>query len=71
MQFIEPLCENDWLVGKFLTIADFWVGGLYTNFCNNPNISFAKDKWKDVLNKWPNFKAYGERFSKHFEDYLK
>lgn len=46
-----------------MTIADFWVGNIYTNFINNPEVTFAKDKWPTVLEKYPHFKAYCEKFS--------
>jgi hypothetical protein len=46
-----------------LTIADFWIGGIYTNFINYKEITYAKDKWPTCLDKYPHFKAYGERFS--------
>ena len=61
---IDPLCaKGQFLVGDKLTCADFWIGGLYTNFFNNADIGFAKDRWAAVLAKYPNFKAYGERFA--------
>jgi hypothetical protein len=44
-------------------VADFFIGGLYTNYINNKNVGFAKDKWATCLEKYPNFKAYGERFT--------
>jgi len=46
-----------------LTIADFWIGGIYTNFINNKEITYAQDKWPTCLDNFPHFKAYGERFS--------
>ena len=68
---VEPLCaKGNWVVGSDLTVADFWIGGLYTNFINNPNISFAKDKWPTVLNDFPEFKAYGERFTEEMKGRL-
>ena len=58
----ERCASGEFLVGKNLTIADFYVGGLYTNFCANSSIAFAADQWAAVLEKHPNFKAYGERY---------
>ena len=44
------LKDGKWVAGgDNLTIADFAVGGLYTNYCNNPAMSFAKDKWAALL----------------------
>ena len=61
---VEPLCaKGGWLVGDDLTVADFWIGCLYTNYINNKNITFGKDKWATCLNDFPNFKAYGEKFT--------
>ena len=58
------------LVGDRLTIADFCIGGIYTNFAANPNVSYGGEKWGALLDKFPNFKAYGERFRGHMEAYL-
>jgi len=64
LDVVEPLCaKGEWLVGKDITIADFFIGGLYTNYVKNPNIGFAKDKWATCLDKYPQFKAYGDRFA--------
>ena len=60
---IEERCgAGEFLVGNTLTCADFYIGGLYTNYCANPDITFAKDQWAAVLDKFPNFKAYGQRY---------
>ena len=41
---IEERCgAGEFLVGKTLTCADFYIGGLYTNYCANPDIPFAKE----------------------------
>ena len=41
---IEERCgAGEFLVGNTLTIADFYVAGLYTNFCTNPDVPFAKE----------------------------
>ena len=67
---IEPLCaKSKFLVGEKVTLADFWVSGLYTNVATN-KLVFAPEKWADLLSKFPNFKAYGERFTKELEFYL-
>ena len=49
-----------------MTIADFWIGGIYTNFINEgmkfPK-TYGEDKWPSCLDKYPHYKAYGVRFS--------
>ena len=68
---IDSVCaKGQFLCGGELKCADFWIGGLYTNFFNNPDIGFAKDRWTALLAKFPNFKAYGERFSSANEKWL-
>ena len=49
---LDPYCAKGKFIagGDDITIADFAVGGLYTNYLNNPSMSFAKDKWAAVLN---------------------
>lgn len=70
LENIEPLCEgNTWLVGDKLSIADFWIGGLYTNMLANDNVGFAKEKFTEVLAKYPTFAAYGERYVAATQDY--
>ena len=42
----ERCAAGEFLVGKTLTIADFYVGGgFYTNYCANPSIGYCKDRW--------------------------
>lgn len=64
LSVVEPICaKGEWICGKDLTIADFWIGGIYTNYINDKSITYAQDKWPTCLDKYPNFKAYGEKFS--------
>lgn len=59
---LEPMAaKGEWICGSKLTIADFWIGGIYTNTITNPDI-WGKEKWATCLNDFPSFKAYGERF---------
>ena len=63
LKYVDAACaKGQFIVGDKLTIADFCVGGIYTNYIGNPNVGFAKEKWEAVLADFPNFKAYGERF---------
>ena len=44
LEKIEERCgQGEFLVGKTLTCADFYIGGMYTNYVANDNITFAKD----------------------------
>ena len=71
LKSIDHLCaKGEFLVGDSLTTADFWIGGLYTNFCANENVGFAKERWQAILEEFPNFKAYGERFAQANSTYL-
>ena len=54
--------SGEWLVGNRLTIADFAVGQVYINYVANPAITFGQDRFAAVLEQFPNFKAYGEKF---------
>ena len=42
---IEPKLNNGkkFLFGDRLTIADFWIGGIYVNWASNPNIAYGKE----------------------------
>ena len=60
---IEVLLRpTGFLVGDNLTTADFWIGGMYTNFFINP-LRYAPERWDATLAKYPNFAAYGQRFA--------
>ena len=61
---VEPIAaKGEWIAGPTLTMADFWIGGLYTNFINNPNITIAQDNWVGLKDTYSRFKAYGEKFA--------
>lgn len=64
------LTKSKFLCGDNLTIADFTIGALYTNYVANPHTTFAKDRFAKVLQDFPNFKAYGERFAEANKEYL-
>lgn len=67
---LEPiLSKNKFLLGDKVTLADFWLGGIYTNYAANKEI-YAPERWADTLSKFPHFKAYGERFSGEMSGYL-
>ena len=67
---LESQCsKHKFLLGDKLTVADFWIGALYTNYFTNKDC-YAPERWADTLRKFPKFKAYGERFATETKDYL-
>ena len=70
LEEINDRCKSGWLVGNKISLADFWVGGLYTNWMNSQHAAYGKDQWPELLAKYPNFKAYGERYSKEISKHL-
>jgi glutathione S-transferase len=61
--------NKQFIVGDSTTMADFAIGGFYTNFFANPMI-YKTDEWAKVLESFPYFKEYGGHFSKEMEDFL-
>ena len=62
IKLIQPeLDKGGWLVGNKLTIADYWVGKLYTDLAINPN-SYGRAEWAAFLKKNPKFEQFGKRF---------
>ena len=45
---LEPLCAGPgkFMFGDKLTIADFWIGGMYVNNFVNPNIPWGQGQWE-------------------------
>merc|ERR1712046_298373 len=71
IEFLDPyLKEGEFLCGEKLTIADFLIGGLYVNTITNKKAPFGTEKWSELLKKYPNFKAYGEKFAEANKAYL-
>ena len=56
-------CTTKFLFGDKVTIADFAIGQLYTNYLNNDKISFEVEKWTAVRDQFPAFKKFGETFA--------
>ena len=56
--------EEGWCIGdgSIFYICDFFVGSIYTDFFKNPHSWAKQDKKDTILNKYPKFKDYGERF---------
>ena len=72
LESIDAACaKGQFIAGEKLTIADFCVGGIYTNYVVNPKIDYGPaEKWTEILEKFPNFKAYGERFAAEMKEHL-
>merc|ERR1712086_389273 len=63
-KLIDDKCKEGFLVGDSLTTADFFIGGtIYTQILNNTVHWLPNDKKAAILEQWPNFKAYGERYA--------
>ena len=70
LNMLEPrLGDSGFVCGEKLTIADFWIGGFYTNYATNP-MCYAPERWAALLEKYPKFKAYGARFAEENKEYL-
>ena len=71
MKIVDPfLKETGFLVGNKLTIADFYIGGLYVSRANDPNIGFASEEWANFKTAYPKFTLYGERVAAANKAYL-
>ena len=58
------------ITSERLTIADFWIGSLYTNYLANPNIKFGKKEFAQLLVDFPTFEGYGKRYSAAVKKHL-
>ena len=48
---INDRCKSGWLVGDKITIADFFIGGLYINYLTNEHVAYGKiDGHKSLKN---------------------
>jgi len=65
-----PHFEGNFLVGDKLSIADFWIGGLYTNYLASSDIPFGKEQFSEVLASYPAFEAYGKRYAEEMKSYI-
>jgi len=60
----SQLARGEWLVGNKMTIVDFWVAGcLYTGILGNPHSEYPKEQREEILDLFPHFRKYGERYS--------
>ena len=65
-----PHFDGHYLVGDKLSIADFWIGGLYTNYLANPEITFGKEQFAEILAAYPAFESYGKRYADATSSYI-
>merc|ERR1719465_41551 len=75
LDLMEPYCEKanasgKWLCTDNLSVADFWVGNIYTNFINDKEIPFGVDQFAKCLDNYPQFRAYGERFTEEIKVWM-
>merc|ERR1739838_112058 len=65
MKNLDKWLQGDaFLLGKKLSVCDFFVGSFYLAMCVNPMCRYgvADGKWAKILEQYPKFRAYGERF---------
>ena len=70
---LEPLlAKMKWICGDELTVVDFWAGALYCDKVANPVNKNANKIacWAPVIQKYPNFKRFGEDFKAANADWL-
>ena len=73
MKKIDPYLNDDgWLSpdSDKLSMADFWVGGLYVNFFTNKKTTYGQGLWEKALEDYPKFSAYGKRFAEAKKEHL-
>lgn len=70
--FIEPYAAKGckFLVCDKLCVADFWIGGLYTNILCQECMCAPGCPWDQIKSKFPCFCAYGERFKECNKSYI-
>lgn len=71
--FEELCCKGKkFIASDKLSIADFWVGGIYVSLFDNPNgnVIYSRDEWAKCMAKYPNYCAYGKRFYEANKTYL-
>lgn len=71
LAYVEPFAaKGKWLTGDKLQGCDFYWGGLYVNWFTNVNVGYGKGRWETLIEKFPAFKAFGERFRAENSKYL-
>ena len=64
--------EAGWITGDKMCVADFQLGNLYGSLMTNPKGRYGIEdgKWKEALEQYPKFNAYGQRFNAEFKDWI-
>ena len=65
MKKLEPICANrktKWLFTDKISYADFWIGAMWVDNFNNPNVPYGKEDWPKLLAANPGFTAFGKQF---------
>ena len=71
MKEVEPIIDDGWLVGSKLSTADFYIGGFWTNVITHKPYKEDKALKDKFVSDHPNFAAYGKRFLKENENWVK
>ena len=67
---LQPyLSRRKFLMGDRIYLCDFWIGMLYVNFFKKRGI-YEQQRWDALLQRYPDFEAYGELFSKENKQFL-
>ena len=72
MALLEPYLDGPgtWLVGDKMTVADFYLGGVYTNYMNSASLGYCADDWANTKKSYPKFCAYGEKYAAEVAKHL-
>ena len=73
-RFLESLkpyltSPGRFLFGDKLCLADFIVGRMYTDYISRQDQPYYS-KWRALLNKYPEFEAFGNAFAAEMKPYL-
>jgi len=60
----EGLGKSTWLSGEKMCLADFWVGSFYYDQMTNVENPYS-ELYQEHMQKYPNFKRWGELFGVH------
>ena len=73
LELVEPYCKDGWLIGNGnrIYMCDFYVGSLYTDVLGNKDSYLTHEQKRQILDKAPNFEAYGKRFEQANKTWLK
>ena len=59
-----------WFLDENLYTVDFYIGAIWVSWVGSPHV-YDKPKFDEWAEKCPKFAAYGKRFAKINEKYLK